>query len=70
MHSKEDFQSKLSLAWEWMAKVVQSTKMVWVEDAQNPFYLEEDAKVEYDGRREQVTPLILEETMRSFEMKD
>jgi hypothetical protein len=40
--------------------------MVWVEDTQDPFYPEEDAKAESYGRREQVTPLTLAKTMRSF----
>lgn len=37
-----------------------------MEEAQDPFYLEEDAEVESDGRREQVTPQALAETMWSF----
>lgn len=40
--------------------------MVWLEDVHDPFYQEEDAKVKSYGRREQVTPLTLEKTMRSF----
>jgi hypothetical protein len=33
---------------------------------QGPFYPKEEVEVESDGRREQVTPMTLEETMRSF----
>ena len=40
--------------------------MDWVEEVHDPFYLKEDVKVESDGRMEQVTPLTLTKTMRSF----
>jgi hypothetical protein len=43
--------------------------MVWVDDIQDPFYLEEDVEVELNKRREHVTPMTLEETMRSFNEK-
>ena len=34
-----------------------------MEDGQDPFYPEGDAEVESDGRREQLTPRTLAETM-------
>ena len=62
VHHAEGGYNKLSPAWEQLTKEVHSVEMVWVEDAQDPFYLEEDVKAESDGRREQVTPLTLVET--------
>lgn len=39
--------------------------MGWVEDVQDPFYLEEDVEAKSDGRRDQVTPLTLEKPWES-----
>ena len=40
--------------------------MVRMNDAQYPFGKEDSVAVEFDGRREQVTPLAFAETIRSF----
>jgi hypothetical protein len=40
-----------------------------MEDAEDPFYSKGDVEAELDGRREQVTPQTLTETMRSFNQR-
>lgn len=37
-----------------------------MEDAQDPSYMEEDVESQSDGRREQVNPQTLEESMCNF----